>query len=1161
MIGIRFVLGCTFLCGALLAQNPDATITGAVADGSGAAIPGASVVITGVDTGVSFRAETNSAGVYRISSLVPGTYRALVSKDGFQTAVQEKVEVHVGDSVSLNYTLQLGSVKETVNVEGSAMVLDTNTTTVGQVIEDRQIEDMPLNGRNVMNLLELVPGVVPQGATSGNVLNNQGAIGNYTNPAGWANYQIGGGIAGQNAEYVDGAPINLPQQNWVGLVPVQDAIREFRVDSNNISPEYGRYYGGVVNFSTKSGTNQFHGTLYEYFRNTLLNANNFFNNRAGVVRPPLNQNQYGAAIGGPVIKNKAFFFANWEGFSNRSGIPFAARVPTAAERVGDFTAYAPIYYTGTTTQISCNGVLNKVCPDPVSNYIANVYKYWTLPNFPNPGPTGINFVTNAASGSDSNQVTIRGDYNLGKHQLFSRYSYWNTDTLGTNWYHTQNNVTSPEVLSTSNQAVLGDTYTISPTTIADVRLSYLRFPFQSKPTALGKVDLTQFGPGLAAIANQVTWDVLPIPNLSGYNVTPYPVSPALLNVLQFFTYDTYYLAGNITKVIGKHTVRFGGTARNIQSYMSPGGSAGTYTFLPTTPTSNEFANFLLGTPVALTSTIATGHGVENVELYGGVYVNDTWNVTHKLTVNAGVRWELPSGEEEKHDRNTVLLPNTASPLGSIRNPVTGATQNLVGDLALVNSPQYSSRYDNTFHKDLFAPSVGVAYRILPGTVIRTGYGIAYLPFDINAPSPSGSPINSATTPVTGTLDNPFPQINNVLPQPIGRNPAFINAIQGLAISGRVPTSPYPYVQQWNFNIQQELGKDSILQVGYVGSKGTHIELSWNLNALPDSVAAQAATQYQALVASGLSTTAADAQTLPNVKVANPLAGLLASGSAYNTATISQGQLLRPFPQFANVTNQAFNAATSNFNSLQASYRKRFHAAGTFMVTYAWSKLLGTADSTTGYLESSGVGGYQDPNNLSAQYALASFNVPQRVVLNYSLALPVGKGQRWLPNAGPAASRVISGWSLSSITTFQNGYPLVLTAQPNDLSNSFGFGAIRPNVVSGCSKSISGSAQSRLNEWFNTACFVQPPTPFSLGNESRTDPQLRTAGISNWDVGAVKDTSINERFHLLFTAQFLNLFNRVQFGQPGVQVGSAYFGQVTTQINNPRQIQFALRLSF
>jgi len=1144
----------------LFAQNPSATVTGLISDPSGGAIAAASVTLTGVDTGVSLKAETNGVGLYRISGLIPGVYRIGISKEGFQSVAQDRIEIHVGETATLNYTLAVGSVRDTVTVEASAVALESATTSVGQVIEDRQIQDTPLNGRNVMNLLALAPGVVPQGATSGAATNNQPAIGNYTNPAGWSNYQIGGGVAGQNALSLDGAPLNVPIQNWVGLIPAQDSIREFRVDSNNISSEYGRYYGGVISFSTKSGTNELHGTANEYFRNTILNANNFFNNRANIQRPPLTQNQYGVSLGGPVVKNKLFFFANWEGYANRAGLPYAARVPTAAELTGDFTSDRPIFYTGTTNQVQCNGVLNKVCPDPTAYYMANSIKYWALPNLPNVPEGGVNFQTNASSGSNSNQVTARGDYSLSKHQLFARYTRWGTNTLATNYFH--NDVPQPAVLSTTHQAVLGDTYTINPTTVADVRLSFLRFDFSSVPPALGKVDLSKF-PGLAPFANQVTFNALPIPLLAGYSPSPFPI--AVINVIQFFTFDTYNLTANLNKVIGKHTLRFGGDLRRLEGYFSPagpGGPTGQYLFLPGVPTNNQFANFMLGNAIPNSSTISTGTWVSTVEPYRGFYMTDTFNATPKLTINAGVRWDIPGGFAEKHDLNTMLLPDTPSPLGSIVNPVTGSAQALRGNLVLVNSPQYPSRYDDSSHYNLFAPSVGLAYRVLPRIVLRTGYTLAYLPNDTGAPSPTSTPITFATTPVLGTLSNPFPQLTDgILPQPLGRNLAYSAAIQGIGISGRVPNVPYPYVQQWNFNIQQELSQNSVLQIGYSGSKGTHLKIGRNLNALSDDLAAQAAAQYQGLVASGLSTTAADAQTFPNVKVGNPLAGKLSSGSAYNGVTVAQGQLLRPYPQFNAVTDSSWDGGNSIYHSLQASYRKRFQSAGTILVSYAWSKVIGTVDSTTGFLENNAVGGTQDPNNLSAQRSLTSFDVPQRLVLNYSLSLPFGKGRHWLSNAGPVGDRLVSGWTLSSITTFQSGFPLALSAQPNDLSTNFGFGGIRPNVVPGCQAHISGSAQSRLNRWFNTACYVQPSTPFSIGNEGRTDSILRTQGVNNWDVALAKDTSIHERFHLLFTAQFLNLFNRVQFGQPGVQVGSISFGQVTSQINNPRQIQFALRLSF
>ena len=518
LCGIPLALCLGLFCLPLLAQNPSATITGWISDTTDAAVPGATVTLTGVGTGLTLKTETNGAGIYWISGLVAGPYRIDISKEGFASVTEQGIEIHVGETALLNYQVVVGSVRETATVEASAILLDSATSTVGQVIEARQIEDTPLNGRNVMNLLALAPGVVPQGATSGAATNNQPSIGNYTNPAGWSNYQIGGGVAGQNAAYLDGAPLNAPIQNWIGLIPAEDSVSEFRVDSNNLSPEFGRYYGGVISFLTKSGSNEFHGSAYEYFRNTILDANNFFNNRTNIDRPPLVQNQYGLSFGGPLVKNKLFIFANWEGYANRAGLPYSARVPTAAERVGDFTNDRPIYYSGTTTQVSCNGVLNKVCPDATAYYMANGIKYWPFPNIPNAPEDGTNFATNASSGSNSNQVTARGDYDLAKHRLFTRYTRWGTNTLATNYFH--NDAPQPAVLSTTHQALLGDTYSINSSTFLDVRLSFLRFDFNSVPPALGKVDLSKF-PGLAPYANQVTFNALQSLFLSGTVPLPF----------------------------------------------------------------------------------------------------------------------------------------------------------------------------------------------------------------------------------------------------------------------------------------------------------------------------------------------------------------------------------------------------------------------------------------------------------------------------------------------------------------------------------------------------------------------------------------------------------------------------------------------------------------
>jgi hypothetical protein len=315
------------------------------------------------------------------------------------------------------------------------------------------------------------------------------------------------------------------------------------------------------------------------------------------------------------------------------------------------------------------------------------------------------------------------------------------------------------------------------------------------------------------------------------------------------------------------------------------------------------------------------------------------------------------------------------------------------------------------------------------------------------------------------------------------------------------------------------------------------------------------------VNSGSTPTQADAQTFVNQQVANPLAGKLAPGSAYNGATIRQGQLLRPYLQFDGVTNSAANVGTSNYNSLQASFQKRFHSAGTFFAAYTWAKLMGTVDTRTGFLEGNTTGGIQDTNNLAAERSLESFDVPQRLVLNYSVNLPIGIGQKWLGGVGTGLNRVIGGWRFSGITTFQSGYPIALSAQTNDLSTEFGVPGIRPNRVPGCQAKIGESPVSRLNKAFNTACFVQPSTPFSFGNEGRVDSQLRGDRVNNWDIAIAKDTQITERVRAIFETEFLNAFNRTQFGPPASQVGSPGFGSINSTLNNPREIQFSLRLTF
>jgi hypothetical protein len=332
------ILGIFILLSAqLCAQTFYGTVVGTITDSSGASVPGAEVSITNVGTAERKTTQSDGNGGYQFVSLVPGNYKLDIEKTGFTHFAQTSLTVEVQATLRVDASLEVGDVGQTVEVSAQAALLQTDSSSLSQVVEGRTVQEMPLNGRNVLNLVSLVPGVVPQGSASGNPMGNQNR-GGTTNVNGWGNYQIGGGMANQSASYLDGSPLNVSYINAVVLIPTQDAIQEFRVATNNVSPEFGRFAGGVVNLTTKSGTNELHGGLYEYFRNTVLNANNFFNNRSGLARPRFNQNQYGANAGGPILRHKIFFFGSWENFSYRQGIPTLTTVPTPAMRQGDFSA-------------------------------------------------------------------------------------------------------------------------------------------------------------------------------------------------------------------------------------------------------------------------------------------------------------------------------------------------------------------------------------------------------------------------------------------------------------------------------------------------------------------------------------------------------------------------------------------------------------------------------------------------------------------------------------------------------------------------------------------------------------------------------------------------------------------------------------------------------
>src|SRR5271165_3058508 len=792
------------------AQVAYGSIAGRISDSSGAVVKGASVTLTDLGTDESRVSTTNSDGDYRFVNLVPGKYRIDVKAARFRLFTRRPIDVRVDTVVRVDAALAVGSVNESVEIQEQTPPLDTQDSSVGQVIEGRQVQETPLNGRNVMNLLALVPGVIPQGGTQGSTAGNYTQSGDFTNVAGFGNYQISGGLAGQNAFFFDGSTLNEVMSNDTVLVPTQDTVQEFRVVTSVPSPEIGALAGGAVSFTSKSGSNAFHGSLYEYLRNTVLDANNFFNNLSGVPRPQLVQNQFGATIGGPIVKNRTFFFFNYQRFTRRNGIPFSGRVPTPTELSGDFRADPPIYDPLTRQQFTCNGILNVICPnriDATANVMANVLHYWPLPNANLAGGT-VNYIANAKAGVDSNQYNARIDQIVSdKQRLFGRYTYWNINTFPTKYIfgNTSGPTSAVRGLVADQNVVIGDIYTFSPSTVGDFRISYLHANTPITP-ANNNVDISQFGPFWAGISSSLTHQQFPAP----YIVNTIPSPYAGLNVTNNDSGNSYSLTASISKVMGRHSLKFGADVRRYQfregqTVFAPGFFifAGIFTSGALSPPGSgatPIADFVLGaiTPDPGVSGFQTAVTSHATQWYQGYYINDTFQASSKLTINAGLRWDIPGSYTEENDRNTVLLPQLQNPL------------------VLVNSPPYPSSNDLESHYHLFAPRVGIAYQLHSQTVLRAGYGINFLPQGVSNVGPWESPINTAMTnvPFGGTLSNPL--LGQPLLQPVGRNQNAFSTFLGQSIQSRIPSQPFPYVQQWNLNVQQGFGNGCLFQIAYLG---------------------------------------------------------------------------------------------------------------------------------------------------------------------------------------------------------------------------------------------------------------------------------------------------------------------------------------------------------
>lgn len=1138
------------------AQERTASVTGVVRDPSGAAVPDAKITVRNTQTGIKRVVKTSGDGNYTVTLLDPGTYDTLVEHAGFASIQRSGIVLHVNDDVRIDYSLKLGQVSEVVDVHEEAPLLRTTDASLGQVVDNQKVTSLPLNGRSSFRLVELTPGYIPTPGASGQ-------FGDIPVNTTWdSNFSINGGQGYSNEIMIDGAPSTTGFFDQITTMPSVDALVEFKVQSNSMSAEFGHTGGGVLNVTTKSGTNVLHGTLFEFLRNSVLGANDYFNNLAGSPRVAFKMNQFGGSIGGPVVlpkvyngKNRTFFFFNYEGTRWRRGAVFITTVPTAAERKGDFShdvtnagqlvaVYDP---TSTVPNPSQAGQYvrtafpgNIIPPSRINTIGANIASYYPMPDTVGSGASGNNnYVSNAGGAVNKNQFNGRLDHQITQADgIFGRFSSDVTPLCQPNYY---GNVASPAAASVgcttfkNRSASLENNYTISPRVVFTVRYGFARW-YQIRAGLSYGFDQTTLG-FPASLVSQEQIPGFPTVNVSGYGGLGNQGNNYLSN-----GNDTHSLLPSITIVHGRHMIKTGADLRlsriNFFNPISPGGVYGftqAFTQGPNPLTSSAtagdaFASMLLG--VAASGSLTTDAGVSMQNYYFAGYVQDDIKVTDKLTVSAGLRYETETPYTERHNRLVGFD-------GSIPSPAANPSfSNLTGGLVFA-SP--SNRYVYDWHKEGFAPRLGLAYQIARNTVIRSGAGVFYAPLQISNNAVGFSPSSgfSSATPLTASIDGGLTPFNTLasafssgLVPPTGTSLGAATFLgQGITVWDRNPITPRSY--QWNFDVQHQLPWNVLIDASYVGNRGIYLAGNRQFDAMPP--------QYFSMGTSLL-------QSVPN-----PFYGKITTG-ALAQPTVTLQSLLTPFPQFSAVNEINHTAGDSVYHAFQLKVEKRLSSGLSVLVAYTFSKLIADvpwAASTIGGNNGSGV--FQNWYNLSAERALSAQDFPQMFTISYDYALPFGKGRTFGGQWHGPIEWVLGNWALNGITRVSSGNPLALSTSVNN-THSLG-GNSRPNT-NGQNATLSNPG---IYEWFNIATFSQPAT-FAFGNVSRTI-NVFTPGIVNFDALLAKSIKLREPFTLQFRAEFFNLFNHENFAPPDTTLGDKTFGQISASNLLPRVGQLALKLTF
>jgi hypothetical protein len=1078
------------------AQAPTGQITGTVTDPSGAVVSGATVTATNNATNARRQTATNEDGLFSLPALPPGNYQLQVEASGFPKQVTEGLELQVGQVARVDFALRIGNVSETVQVSGAAPMLQSETAELGTVIENKRIVDLPLNGRNYLQLASLAPGATTNGPASSQGQQRMGGARN----------SFALNVAGQRVHYnhytLDGVENTDPNFNTYLILPSIDALQEFKVESGIFQAEYGRAIA-QINVTTKSGTNAIHGAAFEFLRNSQLDAKNYFD-RGNQPIPPFKRNQFGVTIGGPLKKDRIFWLFSYEGLRERKALTSTGLLPNEMQRAGDFSNLSVQLVDPLTKVIQNNQVVsstpfpgNRVPANrisPLSSKILN--DFYPLPNISAPN----NFINNEGRRSDSNQYNGRLDF---------------IESTNSSWFFRYSQADDPQYLPTfipgmgnnvqieAKQPVLANTRLFGVNKVNEFRFAVNRFISQNIQTRANTTNIVQeLGiPGLDT-SIPLFWGV-PFFQISGFS------SVGECNDCPFVNWNTsFQVKDDFSWTAGRHQIKFGGEFRRVR-YNQIGAVVPRGRFTFNGQYSNvPMADFLLG--FMSSSEGQVGAPIANYRSsYYGLYVQDAWKVTDKLTLNLGLRYEAEPPYYDKHDAIVNIdyaWDNSHDPIfvragtgdvleGSPKFPVEPPFQ-------LVRDGRFGRRAYKSDWND-FAPRIGLAYQLSPGTIIRSGAGIYYVRdignavFDIVRNIPFTIRQNEVANSLTPNLswDRPFTQTGA---------PTFI-----LANQFDEPTS---WVGQWSLGVQRELTKNMSLEVSYLGSTGVHLRRLQTYNSAPPG-----------------------------------------PGSTNSR---------RPFT-YLNGNIQTMTAAShSTYNALLVRLQHRFYNGFTLLSSYSYSKSI---DNGSGVRTTDGDALTPSNNyNLNAERGRSAFDFRQRWTNSFVYELPFGKGKRWL-NGNAFANAVIGGWQIGGIITLQAGFPNSIFCGPgnwqnNDTTCYADATGLKPELPRG---------EQDPSRWFNLDAFTnrlgipnnrpQDITQYRYGNAGRN--VLDGPGIIAVDASVTKTWTLYEGYRLEFRGEAFNLPNHPLWGQPNTSPGSPTYGVIGGTRIDPRDIQLALKLIF